>query len=120
MWPTRALLARVKLCVLSTHYEGLCLGLIEGMASGCCGIGSDVEGVREVLTHGETGFLVPHADAQALAQTLHAALRGNEGTARIAAAGQAHARATFDRQRMRQQYLDLFMRVGKGRWAPTP
>lgn len=114
-----ALLARVKLCVLSTHYEGLGLGLIEGMASGCCGIGSDVEGVREVLTHGETGFLVPHADAQALAQTLYAALRDNEGTARIAAAGQAHARATFDRQRMRQQYLDLFMRVGKGQGAPA-
>lgn len=114
-----ALLARVKLCVLSTHYEGLGLGLIEGMASGCCGIGSDVEGVREVLTHGETGFLVPHADAQALAQTLSAALRDPEGTARIAAAGQAHVRATFDRQRMRQQYLDLFMRVGKGLGAPA-
>lgn len=107
-----ALLGRVKLCVLSTHYEGLGLGLIEGMASGCCGIGSDVEGVQEVLTHGETGFLVPHQDAAALAQTLAERLRDSAGSARIAAAGQQHARAAFDRRRMRQQYLELF--------KPTP
>lgn len=103
-----ALLGRVKLCVLSTHYEGLGLGLIEGMAAGCCGIGSDVEGVREILTHGETGFLVPHEDAAALAALLAERLRDPAGTARIATAGQRHVQATFDRQRMRQQYLDLF------------
>mgnify|MGYP003771713969 FL=1 len=102
------LLGRVKLCVLSTHYEGLGLGLIEGMVSGCCGIGSDVEGVQEVLTHGETGFLVPHEDAQALAQTLAKCLQDSAGTARVAAAGQLHARAAFDRRRMRRQYLELF------------
>jgi glycosyltransferase involved in cell wall biosynthesis len=94
--------------VLATHYEGLGLGLIEGMAAGCCGIGSDVEGVQEILTHGETGFLVPHQDAAALADTLAERLRDPEGSARIAAAGQRHVQATFDRQRMRQQYLALF------------
>ena len=104
-----ALLGRVKLCVLSTHYEGLGLGLIEGMASGCCGIGSDVEGVRECLTDGRTGYLVPHADAQALAERLRAVLSDNASAQRMAAAGQAHVRATFDRQRMRQQYLELFL-----------
>lgn len=103
-----ALLGRVKLCVLATHYEGLGLGLIEGMAAGCCGIGSDVEGVQEILTHGETGFLVPHQDAAALADLLAERLRDSEGSARIAAAGQRHVQATFDRQRMRQQYLALF------------
>ena len=104
------LLGRVKLCVLSTHYEGLGLGLIEGMASGCCGIGTDVEGVQEVMTHGETGFLVPHEDARALADTI-ASLLGDPATAsRIAEAGQRHVHATFDRRRMRQQYLDIFLK----------
>lgn len=102
------LLGRVKLCVLSTHYEGLGLGLIEGMAAGCCGIGSDVEGVQEVLTHGETGFLVPHRDAQALADTIARLLADPANAERVAAAGQRHVQATFDRRRMRQQYLALF------------
>lgn len=104
------LLGRVKLCVLSTHYEGLGLGLIEGMASGCCGIGTDVEGVREIMTDGETGFLVPHQNAQALADTLAHLLTDRATAARVARAGQQHVRATFDRRRMRQQYLALFQR----------
>ena len=103
-----ALLGRVKLCVLSTHYEGLGLGLIEGMASGCCGVGTDVEGVREIISHGHNGLLVPHADAQALARTLAELLGDDARTQALAAVGQAHVHAAFDRQRMRQQYLALF------------
>lgn len=103
-----ALLGRVKLCVLSTHYEGLGLGLIEAMASGCCGVGTDVEGVREIITHGHNGLLVPHADAQALARTLAELLGDDARTQALAAVGQAHVHAAFDRQRMRQQYLALF------------
>lgn len=103
-----ALLGRVKLCVLSTHYEGLGLGLIEGMASGCCGVGTDVEGVREIITHGHNGLLVPHADAQALARTLAELLGDDARTQALAAVGRAHVHAAFDRQRMRQQYLALF------------
>ena len=103
-----ALLGRVKLCVLSTHYEGLGLGLIEGMASGCCGVGTDVEGVREIINHGHNGLLVPHADAQALARTLAELLGDDARTQALAAVGQAHVHAAFDRQRMRQQYLALF------------
>ena len=103
-----ALLGRVKLCVLSTHYEGLGLGLIEGMASGCCGVGTDVEGVREIITHGHNGLLVPHADAQALARTLAELLGDDARTQALAAVGQANVHAAFDRQRMRQQYLALF------------
>lgn len=103
-----ALLGRVKWCVLSTHYEGLGLGLLEGMASGCCGVGSDVEGVREIITHGQTGLLVPHANAQALAQTLADLFNDDARAQALAKAGQAHVQQAFDRRRMRQQYLALF------------
>jgi glycosyltransferase involved in cell wall biosynthesis len=102
-----ALCQRVKLAVLSTHYEGLGLGLIEAMACGCCGIGSDVEGVQEILTDGDTGYLVPHQDAPALAARLAHLLRHPVQAQAVADRGQAHVRATFDRQRMTQQYLAL-------------
>ena len=102
------LLGRVKLCVLSTHYEGLGLGLIEGMASGCCGVGSDVEGVQEIITHNETGVLVPHANALAMAQALQKLLEDTHYAAHLAHTGEQHVRQAFDRQRMRQQYIDLF------------
>ena len=106
-----SLLGRVKLCALSTHYEGLGLGLIEGMASGCCGVGSDVEGVREILTHGETGVLVPHANPKAMAVALADLLGDTERARQLAQVGQRHVIATFDRCRMRQQYIDLFREI---------
>lgn len=105
------LLGSVKFCVLSTHYEGLGLGLIEGMASGCCSVGTDVEGVREIISHQQNGVLVPHKDAQALASALQELINAPERASELAIAGQEHVRVTFDKQRMRQQYLDLFARL---------
>lgn len=110
-----ALLGRVKVCALSTHYEGLGLGLIEGMASGCCAIGSDVEGVQEIIAHGQTGLLAAPASPQALADALEKALTDTDFAQGLAAAGQAHAETAFDRRRMRQQYLDLFLSLAKAR-----
>lgn len=108
-----ALLGRVKVCALSTHYEGLGLGLIEGMASGCCAIGSDVEGVQEIIEHGRTGLLAAPASPQALADALEKALTNDDLAQTLAAAGQAQSIASFDRRRMRRQYLDLFISLGQ-------
>lgn len=54
--------------VMSSHFEGLSLSNIEGMASGSPFIASDVDGLREV-TKGY-GLLFPHQDARALANVI--------------------------------------------------
>lgn len=54
--------------VMSTHYEGLSLSNIEGMAAGKPFVASDVDGIREV-TEGY-GLLFPHGDAEALANII--------------------------------------------------
>ena len=54
--------------VMSSHWEGLSLSNIEGMASGHPFVASDVDGLREV-TDGY-GLLFPHGDANALANVL--------------------------------------------------
>ncbi len=51
------LLMGQQICVLSTHYEGMPLSLIEGMAAGCAVVGSRVVGVQEVIAPGRTGLL---------------------------------------------------------------
>ena len=61
-------LAEADVVVLSSHYEGLSLASVEGMASGRPFIASDVEGLREVV--GGYGLLFPHGDAIALAETI--------------------------------------------------
>ena len=102
------LMGRVKFCVLSTHYEGLGLGLIEGMATGCCGVGSDVEGVQEIIEPGTTGLLAEHANPVALADALQRLLDNDELAQTLAEAGCLHVHAAFDKKNMRTAYLDLF------------
>ena len=54
--------------VLSSHYEGLSLSSIEGMASGKPFVASDVDGLREIVN--EYGILVPHEDDRSLAEAI--------------------------------------------------
>jgi glycosyltransferase involved in cell wall biosynthesis len=100
-------LAATQLFVLSTHWEGMPLALVEAMAAGCACVATDVLGAREVIEHGRTGLLVPHADAQALADALQALLRDAQRAAQL---GQAARRQAFDgygRQLMWQRYRAL-------------
>jgi L-malate glycosyltransferase len=56
--------------VHSSLYEGLPMALLQGMAAGLPIVCTDVGGIREVLTHGESGLLVPPADSGRLASAM--------------------------------------------------
>ncbi|MEO6226368.1 MAG: glycosyltransferase [Thermomonas sp.] len=109
------LLMRHQLCVLSTHYEGMPLALIEGMAAGCAVIGSAVPGVREVIRDGIDGRLVPEGDAQVLADTLQALLQNPGCAARLGAEARVTALRDYSRTRMNQAYEDLFLDLAAGK-----
>ena len=53
--------------VLTSRYEGLPMVLLEAGACGVPAVATDVAGTREVLVHGETGWLARAGDASALA-----------------------------------------------------
>lgn len=54
--------------VLSSHWEGLSLSSIEGMASGRPFIASDVDGLHEIVK--DSGILFPHGDYKQLAKEI--------------------------------------------------
>lgn len=62
------ILKAADVVVMSSHWEGLSLSNIEGMAAGKPFVASDVDGLREV-TQGY-GILFPHEDAKALADII--------------------------------------------------
>ena len=52
--------------VLSSRWEGLSMSLLEAGACALPAVATDVAGTREILVHGETGFLAQAGDRLAL------------------------------------------------------
>ncbi len=100
-----------RIAVLSTHYEGMPLALIEGMAAGCAVVGSAVPGVREVIGDGVDGLLVPEADPKALADALERLLRDDPLASRLGQAARARALREYGRERMNARYEALFLEL---------
>lgn len=70
------ILKAADIVVMSSHFEGLSLSSIEGMAVGKPFIASDVDGLREI-TFG-AGILFPHGDARQLAKEIDQLMRDGE------------------------------------------
>ena len=84
------------------------LVLLEAMACGLPVIASQLNGTTELLTHDETGILVPPGDCQALAGAVVSLLLDQERRERLAAAGHQHVIAHFSARTFARQYLDLY------------
>jgi glycosyltransferase involved in cell wall biosynthesis len=105
------LLTGSTLHVLSTHYEGMPLALVEAMASGCAVAGSAVPGVRELLREGVDGRLFAQGDDEALADILEAWWRDPAQAQALGRAARARALAEFSLSRMTARYEALFERL---------
>ena len=67
-------LQQIDLLVLCSAAEGFGLVLIEAMAAGVPVVATDVAGISDVVTHGQTGLLTPVADPERLAAAIVATL----------------------------------------------
>jgi len=65
-----ALLAAADVVVLSSHYEGCPISVLEAMAAGRPVVATLVAGTAEVVESGVTGLLVPIGDTEGLADAL--------------------------------------------------
>ena len=102
-----------QLAVLATHYEGMPLALLEGMAAGCAVVGSAVPGVREVIEDGIDGRLVAESDPLAMADAIEHLLRDPAQAARLAANARQIALDRHGRELMNQRYEALFLELAR-------
>ncbi len=109
------LLTGSTLHVLSTHYEGMPLALVEAMAAGCAVAGSAVPGVRELLRDGVDGRLFAEGDDEALAAILEAWWRDPAQAQALGRTARARALADFGLMRMTARYEALFAQLCAGR-----
>jgi glycosyltransferase involved in cell wall biosynthesis len=87
--------ASAELFVLPSVWEGHPLTLLEAWAASRPVIASDVEGIAEFVDHGETGYLVPAKDPEALADAIRYAFDHPEEARGWGEAARARAEAEF-------------------------
>lgn len=63
-------LQQANVYVYPSLREGMPWALLEAMACGVPIVGSDIPGIRDVITHGKNGLLVPPKDSLALAKAI--------------------------------------------------
>lgn len=108
------LLMTTPICVLATHYEGMPLALLEGMAAGCAVVASAVPGVRELIEHGRTGLLVAEGDARAMADALSGLLDDPVRAAALGAAARRRALDEHGRALMVARYQQMLVTLRSG------
>ncbi len=105
------LLRAMDIVVLSTHYEGLPLVLLEAMACGKPVVATDVDGVPELVTDNQTGLLFPHRDAAKLAEHIVSLIRDSSRAARLGMSGQSFVRANFNNEQFKRGIVELYQDV---------
>jgi glycosyltransferase involved in cell wall biosynthesis len=87
----RHLLQTATATVFPSAKEGWGIANVEAAACGTPALAADRPGLRESVRHGETGYLVPHGDASALADRMTALARAPALVARLGWAARAFA-----------------------------
>ena len=102
-----AAMASSQFFVMPSHPEGFGIVYLEAMASGCITIGTQGEGVADLIVSGENGFLVSPDAPEEIVQVVEQCMRDPEGSANIAQSGRQAALAlTWTKNA--QQYISLF------------
>jgi glycosyltransferase involved in cell wall biosynthesis len=97
--------SQLSVVVNTSINEGTPVALIEAMAAGVPVVATAVGGAPDVVRPGETGWLAPGGDADALAESVKAALRDD---GRIAARAQAEVLERYSKERLIRDVEKLY------------
>lgn len=104
-------LASLDLFVLPTHQEALGTAFVEAGAMGLAAIGSNVDGVPEIVGAGETGKLVPVNNPPALAAAIVELLADATTRQRMGATARHKVETHFSREAMVAGMLAVYRRA---------
>lgn len=105
------LLGIMDIFCLTSFKEGMPISLIEAMAAGLAVVGTDVEGIQDMIINGKNGFLVKVDDIEGLKRILSRLLQ--DKTLRETCGHESRALATsrYSLQRCVHEYQKLFASV---------
>ncbi|MBN1222368.1 MAG: glycosyltransferase family 4 protein [Candidatus Aminicenantes bacterium] len=106
-----SLLSRFDVFVLPSLWEGLPYSVLEAAALGKPVVATDVDGVRELIRHDETGLLVPPGKTGAMADAVKRLLDDRQYALQLGRNLRDDIRSRFTLDRMVSQVQDLYIRL---------
>jgi glycosyltransferase involved in cell wall biosynthesis len=97
--------------VLPTLSEGFPRSVLEAMFCGIPVVASAVGGIPEIVVDGETGYLVPPGDANALANALLRLLRDPHLRIKFGRAGRERVQQHFSSEQMIEKIQALYLKL---------
>lgn len=97
--------------VLATFTEGIPNSVMEFMALGKPVVATIGGGTEELVTTGETGFLVNPSDPQTMAQKIEELIENSELRKKMGAMGNERIRSHFSHDRMLINYMHLYSQI---------
>ena len=114
-----ALIGACDISVLSTHYEGMSISVLEAMEAGQPVIASNIGGMSELVGHGQTGFLVPPNHSGALAEAIEELLKDADLRRTMGRKGKERALNVFGLEQQTQKTADVLIRSFLKRRKPA-
>lgn len=102
------LLREIDIFVLPSKAEGISNTILEAMAIGLPVVATNVGGNSELLVDGETGFLVPRNNPQALAEAIVRYINDPELRSQHAKSARERAVKEFSMDTMVKKYIDVY------------
>ncbi len=104
-------LAASDVFLLVSNWEGFPRSILEAMREGLPVIASDVGGCNESVVDGETGFLVPKGDAEALRKRLRELVESEDLRRRLGDAGKRRFKENFTFESMYRKTLAVYREI---------
>lgn len=103
-------MAKHQFFVMPSVREGFGIVYLEAMACGCITVGTEGEGISDVIVSGENGFLVPADTPDAIVQVAEHCINDPQAAANIAQWG-SYAARQLTWQANAQAYVQLFSQL---------
>jgi len=110
------ILASLDLFVLSSYLEGLGSSILDAMASRLPVVATKTGGIPEIVTHGETGLLVPPRNPESLARAILKLYNDRALASRFGQKGYGVVHQKFSAEAMAKKVVQLYERIGLRNW----